>query len=235
MGRLRPRSVFGKRRIVSESISPKSIYIISIATEGDSEEYYFDGISKMDLPNLIVIDRLEKKLTDDGKKDTKSAAKHVIALLDERKERWEEYDAESDELWMVVDRDPQNFKEHKLEEIIAECKEKGYSLALSNPTFELWLLLHLTSLDKYNFAELLHNRKTGKKRFLQKELSRILQEKGFNSYKKDNIQFEAFKGGIKDAILRAKQLKINNVDLVKELGTSVSVLVEKLMNSSEKN
>jgi hypothetical protein len=59
-----------------------------------------------------------------------------------------EHDGE-DERWMLLDTDHYvngpHIKEFK--RIIKEAKEKGISVALSKPCFELWLLLHHTDKD----------------------------------------------------------------------------------------
>jgi hypothetical protein len=47
----------------------------------------------------------------------------------------------TDEAWVVVDRD--QWAEEHVAELFAWSQEKGnYGLALSNPKFEFWLLLH---------------------------------------------------------------------------------------------
>ncbi|MDO9613658.1 MAG: RloB domain-containing protein [Bacteroidota bacterium] len=128
---------------------------------------------------------------------------------------------------MVVDRDRQNVFREQLASIIDKCNTEGYNLALSNPTFEFWLLLHITSPDTYDHDLLLANSKVNvksKKRFIEKELSSLL-----GGYNKNNLRFERFEPGIKDAIRRAKELSYDNELLIDELGTSVCVLVEKLI------
>lgn len=222
-GRLRIKNEFGKRAVESESQDSKTVYLISIASEGKTEEQYFDGIHDSDFSEVIKVERLEKKVET----DTKSHPNHVIDLLDERKEYWQEHGIESNELWMVVDRDSQNVSDYQLNQIIEKCKNEGYNLALSNPTFEFWLLLHISDIETYNNQTLLTNpkpRAKSKKRFIEKELSNLL-----GGYDKNKIQFERFESGIKDAISRAKKLPIDNMELKNELGTSVCVLVEKLM------
>ncbi len=42
--RLRIQKPFGERSVPSETRSPKSVYVISIAGEGKTEEQYFDGV-----------------------------------------------------------------------------------------------------------------------------------------------------------------------------------------------
>ena len=54
-----------------------------------------------------------------------------------------QYELESDdELWLVIDRD--RWTDAMLSHVAKECAQDDYlHVALSNPCFELWLLLHL--------------------------------------------------------------------------------------------
>lgn len=127
---------------------------------------------------------------------------------------------------MVVDRDKQNVSAEQLENIINNCNDCGFHLAISNPTFELWLLLHVSTLDSFDNALLLENarqRVKSKKRYLEILLSDIC-----SGYNKSRLDFEKFKPGINEAIKRAKQLSVSNSELINSLGTSVCLLVEKI-------
>jgi hypothetical protein len=217
--RLRIKNIFGERPVESSTRTAKALYVISIAGEGKTEEQYFDGICNINSSELIRIERLEKA----DKFDTQSHPKHIIELLHERKEYWTAHGAEPNELWMVVDRDKQNVSKDQLIEIIENCIKEDYNLALSNPTFEFWLLLHLTDIELYDRELLLSNPKTNKKRYLEKELSKLL-----GGYNKKKIHFEKFEQGVKNAVSRAKKLPIENMAIIDELGTSVCLLVEKI-------
>ena len=233
-GRLRVQNKFGERKVPSESIDPKSIYVIAIAGEGKTEDQYFDGIKenarKLKIPEIIQIERLDKK--DD--KDKKSHPEHVKDLLIERKADWKEHGYDPNELWMVVDRDPQNVKTYQLEEILEVCKEENFNIAISSPTFELWLLLHITDINSYDKDLLIQNKKIGRsknsRRFLDKELSILL-----GGYNKKDIKFERFIEGIETAIKRANSIGSTNEGLTQEnsLGTTVHILVEKILSNKK--
>jgi len=220
--RLRIKNEFGKRSAGSGTIAPKNIYVISVASEGKTEEQYFDGIYDMDSSDIIKVERLEKS----ERYDKQSHPNHIIELLNERKEYWKEHGIEPNELWMVIDRDKQNVSKKQLNAIIEKCKEEGYNLAIYNPTFELWLLLHIANIEDYDKGILLSNSKErlkSKKRFIERELSKKL-----NGYSKNNLQFKRFESGINKAIKQAKDLHTDNEELIDKLGTSVCILVEKL-------
>ena len=57
---------------------------------------------------------------------------------------------QGDQLWLVIDRDPQSWKEKQIALIGRECSRRKYYLALSNPCFELWLLLHFEDVPKHS-------------------------------------------------------------------------------------
>ncbi len=222
-GRLRISNIFGQRAVPSESVPPNDVYIISVAGEGKTEEQYFDGIKTISSGNAIWIDRLEKA----DETDTKSHPNYVLELLEEREKYWKEFGVESNELWMVVDRDEQSVSKIQLEELIQKCHKKGYNMALSNPTFEFWLLLHITSIENYDPEKLLANpklTKRAKKRYLETLLAELT-----GGYNKNKLKFDNFEPGIADAVHRAKQLPVENEKLIYELGTSICLLVEKII------
>ena len=53
---------------------------------------------------------------------------------------------DGDQLWLVLDTDHWIDAGHiaNLTEVIRECKQKDIRVAISNPCFDLWLLLHFT-------------------------------------------------------------------------------------------
>ena len=64
----------------------------------------------------------------------------MIKRLDEYIEKKDFALEKDDELWVMIDVDRWN--KSTLQEIAKEARQKGYRLAISNPCFELWLLLH---------------------------------------------------------------------------------------------
>lgn len=76
--------------------------------------------------------------TEDGK----SAPDHVMARLEEYLREFSI--GEGDQFWVVLDTDHWIEGSHirNLIEVVKRCKKKEISVALSNPCFDLWLLLH---------------------------------------------------------------------------------------------
>jgi hypothetical protein len=100
-------------------------------------------------------------------------------------------------------------------------------VAVSNPCFEFWLLLHLKAISEYSKEELfllLKNEKvTSKKNYVDTKISEIL---GF--YNKSNPKPHLFLPTVDKAIMQAKELNINNEDFPKSLGSHVYKIVEKI-------
>lgn len=98
--------------------------------------------------------------------------------------------------------------------------------------FELWLLLHLTSLDDYSDemkTELLKNEKMGGNRTrLEQELLKILGS--YNKSKPDTAQFLP---SIEKAIERAKALDNSDDRWPQHLGTRVYLLVSKIVSTAK--
>jgi hypothetical protein len=71
-----------------------------------------------------------------------SSPEDVLQRLDDYKRDTGTEDG--DTLWLCIDRD--RWDEGSLARVIQLCGQKGYGIALSNPCFELWVLLHYEDL-----------------------------------------------------------------------------------------
>lgn len=103
---------------------------------------------------------------------------------------------EEDERWMLLDTDHYVKGPHikEFRRIIKEAKEKGISVALSKPCFELWLLLH--HADKEEVTEL-DNAKA-----VEKSLRDRLGEYNKTSLKREHFPVET----VAEAYLQARDL-----------------------------
>ncbi|MGH3517464.1 MAG: RloB family protein [Haloechinothrix sp.] len=92
---------------------------------------------------------------------------------------------EFDDVWCVVDVD-----EYDLTLALKVAHDMGVKLAISNPCFEYWLLLHFQNcqacLNGYDHVA-----------------GRLL--KHLPQYDKANLRFDDFSAGVNDAVHRAKQ------------------------------
>lgn len=74
--------------------------------------------------------------------DCRSSPQEVLVRLNEFKEQ--HATEEGDSFWLCIDTDHWVEENHigNLKEVLRQCRQKGYGLAISKPCFELWLLLH---------------------------------------------------------------------------------------------
>ena len=109
---------------------------ICIATEGEvHEKIYFEGMKKFTNDTIL----LEVIASNDG---NSSPCKILNSLLDCSKEIRKYHD----ELWLVVDVD-RWVSDGKLKKVVQTCLENNISLGISNPCFEIWLILHFQEAD----------------------------------------------------------------------------------------
>lgn len=210
----------------SLGLEPKSKYYI--VPEGEKTEIqYFCGIrdnaEELNIKSLIQIIPIENDDNEKGQSHPKEKIENFNKDLEDGKFT---FDKEIDKVCFVIDRDPQNFSEEQLNEFIKNCKECGYDVYLSNPTFELFLIMHDDRVLEFDRTEMLENRKQSRsKRFLEIKLSEIF---GCN---KKNLNFEKFKSNIKRAIKNEKKFCENLERLKNELGSNVGILLNSMIEN----
>ena len=143
-----------------------------------------------------------------------------------------EYNIEDDdELWVVVDRD--KWKDKMLSEVALYChQDPNLNFCVSNPCFELWLLLHLEDVTLYtpNDLQLLReNRKSPQTgpTWLKRKMRQLL-----GSYSESNYDAYRLLPTVSDAINRASLLDTNPVDRwPQDIGTRAYLLVKSIMGN----
>lgn len=104
-----------------------------IVAEGEREDAYFQYFH---LKNQRI------RISIVPREQNASAPKHFLNRLEkfEKEGLWSPKD--NDALWFVLDVDA--WKREHIDELIAACeKDKNWNIAISNPSFEVWLLFHL--------------------------------------------------------------------------------------------
>ncbi|RLB70224.1 MAG: hypothetical protein DRH04_03980 [Deltaproteobacteria bacterium] len=116
-----------------------------------------------------------------------------------------------DQVWLVIDRDI--WPEEQLTDVCTACREQGFVIAVSNPCFEYWLLLHFDSGDGIVDS-----------RGCIRKLKNYLPH-----FQKGHVEIDRFKPGVQDAIVRAKRKdRPPTPDWPRSPGSTVYRLVEKL-------
>ena len=137
--------------------------------------------------------------------------------------------------WIVIDNDKR--PSEKFHQVAATANQHGVNIADSNPSFELWLLLHHRSLDSYSevkLEELKANEKgpsrSGKRR-LERELAEVL-----GSYNKRKLKESDFMPYVKIAIENAAKTDTRPNDRwLNKIGSRVYKLVQSIIDSLPHN
>ena len=120
------------------------------------------------------------------------------------------------EAWVVVDRD--NYREQDLAEVVAWAKaNSNYHLAVSNPNFEYWLLLHFEN---------------SRRSLSSKECLRLLR-KHWSDYNKGVDHRKISDTCIMEAIARAEQQDHPDGEWPDTTGTRVYKLVKQILEASQ--
>lgn len=180
--------------------SRKPLYVI--ATEGEvTEKLYFNGLFRRKNIRMPIL------FTKKGN----SSPEKVLRRLSEYKN---EHNAAPNELWLVIDRDYWN--KETLQKIEQECRNKHYNLIISNPCFELWLLLHRDNPKNPLTAS-----------ECEKEIKKLIP-----NYTKSKYKIDELEKNIEKAIQNAKRL--NHANVIDEApATEVFKLVEKLLKEDD--
>ena len=176
--------------------------------------YASDEINNDEIRNIVV---------DIYKDDIfVNLANNILNYLEVQKNVLD-YNSEIDIINLIVDRDKGNFKEQQYDDLVKECNNKNIKLYVSNPCFEVWLLMHFDEFEKLDFKKLLENKRvnTSKKarKYTDKKLSEII------GYDKSKLNFDDFVDKIDLAIRREKNYCEDVIGLKNNVGSNIGILI----------
>ncbi|MCY2979903.1 MAG: RloB family protein [Planctomycetota bacterium] len=150
--------------------------------------------------------------TDHGE----SSPQHVMARLEEYLDVYSV--GEGDQFWLVCDTDHWIESNHiqNLVEVVKRCKQKDIAVALSNPCFDLWLLLHF---DDFPAATPLTSSQIGD----------LIRGKvaNFNKTKVYDLPFS--ESGVRDAIERSRNNFVESDIIPGKPQTAIHLIIEELV------
>lgn len=206
---------------------PNSVPFVVCACEGDEECDYL-SIFKRSHRLEIVNDYYNN---DQEKKGHSHPQKRIDALIEFLGEESLDLDIKGfsnkiDKAFLVVDRDAQSFKENQYDCIKEICAKKNVEFIISNPSFQLWLLLHFFSdIESLNLEKETRTKKQIKK--IEDEIKKYVK-----NYKHGTINVGSFSKHVNTALDNAKQFDALTVDDLKDkIGTRFSVLVKYLLGN----
>lgn len=206
---------------------------VFIAFEGvDTEPKYFEKINKfLNSQNKYTVELFTvNRLKDDGKSHPKHVRDGIIEFYEEIKEHFLK---KKDRLCIIIDIDKhfgetedivaENFKAY-LESLSTSDGTKIYPY-VSNPCFELWLILQFEEAEKLDLEKIAENKKTTKTSYIKKEYNRL------NLKYNDISIIEAINNARSNSI---SALLENNIDeLYYKIGTNLNDLFDYILGDIE--
>ena len=135
------------------------------------------------------------------------------------------YDNRSYEICLIVDRDKESFlatpENNQYDYVLKTCREKGFSLFVSNPCFEFWLLLHFDEVFDLDRDKLLENPQvTSKRRYTEHELRKLL-----SGYSKGKYNSDILIENLPVALCNADKFCQEEGLLILEVGTKAGKMI----------
>ncbi len=244
------------------AVRPASSKLIFLSCEGSvTEEQYFKRVSEAyseiktkiqfisvaeDVINIIPKFRTLEQKQYVSKNRPKQLVERIEQFKLAKNDIYEFEQHPDDEFWIITDVD-QNWSDkiidkgknktykQEWEETISICNQKGYHYAVSNPFFEIWLLLHhdepIEDDTKYAVTDTHEYEPTSYYRERLRNLGYALKNKKQikNTSDYDDIN-------IRKAVERAEHLHIDKLDLCpKYYATTVYILIDKILQLVEQN
>ncbi len=212
-------------------IDAEKLFVLSYEGTVTEKKYFQDFRASVYFNNNGLIEIVSLKRPKDKGSDPFSVKK----LLNWAKK---EYGFKiSDEFWLIIDRDDwESIHKLNFDDLVKECKkEENFYLAMSNPCFEIWLVLHLKNLTEFTDEEkalIFENAKIGNKNYIDILVAQLQGgDRGYNKRPNPNIYLPL----TKTAIERAKSNDILEEDYPKSIGTNLYKLIEKLIDNESPN
>jgi len=150
--------------------------------------------------------------------DGRSAPQHVLDRLEEYIKEFEF--GEGDQFWLVCDMDHWSDPSHisNLTGVLQKCRHKGIQVALSNPCFDLWLLLHFSDAPDDNRGPTCN--------VIEAEIRKVVGQ-----YSKTKVyDLPISMGRVRDAITRSKKNPCEEGKMPNPCSTAVHLIIEGMVH-----
>jgi len=133
-----------------------------------------------------------------------------------------------DRFVLVLDRDAESHTRETLVEILDACRDKHIEFCLSNPCFDLWLLLHLeVRLTGTVKQKLLANEHVSKTHTYS---CNLISQYANHAKSIQKAQFDRiYLPKMRHALKRARTLATSENDVLDQIGTRIPVLINQLL------
>lgn len=205
----------------SKSLNPS--LFIAIAAEGQEEMLYLSRIRDVTTANssTLMVVLLNEFYMNPIEAISLSHPKHRYELI----EQWRIYYStrlgitNDDEEWLICDRDDSNFKSQQYDSYVHMArKNPHFHFIVSNPAFQLWLLLHFTS----QIPVFQSSKCKDKIRMLEAEIRKYA-----GAYTHGSLDFGKYATHVRDAMKNSQQYSTYTMEDLKDMtGTHFFKLLE---------
>lgn len=201
-----------------------------IACEGKKTEYqYFKGL--LEAREELGISHLVEVLPINHSPGTSSHPLHIIQEAKQVLDDCETYFPDMDTVCIIVDRDGKSFTSSQFDEAVSLCKSYAYTFVVSNPCIEIWMLFHYSDIHEYPHQEILENKKTGSRTYVEMKLKDDFLE---GSYNKARIQFARdFLPHVQRALENSARYAQTVDELKAKIGSAVGSVVKELLKPDD--
>ncbi len=218
---MRVDSSFGVR---PEKRKKRNIKYFLVFEGAKTESAYFEGIkkyrNKIGIHALIEIHSVKRETPD------KNTSNPYIILTDLCKdikcdiEKSHNYE-DTDKICFIFDRDSESFTSEQWDSVLEICNKEQFDLYITNPYFELWLLLHC-DLQDIAIEHIIQNEKVSNNK---NYIEHILSQK-IDHFNKSKLRFEQFVDGIKNTAENSKLFETDLAKLKDTTGCNLTKLFE---------
>lgn len=208
-----------KRKDFKRREGDKSARLVVIAAEGrNTENIYFESMKASLCASDVHVEVLHR---DSNHSSPENVYEQIRQFMSE-------YNIEDDDqLWVVVDKD--RWQDKMLSAIALYCAQNNnLYFCVSNPCFELWLLLHIEDITTYSeeqMEELTMNKKTNNQTWLKRRMKELT-----GHYRESNYDAMALLPYVHIAIERAEKLDLTPSDRwPQRVGTRVYLLAKSII------
>lgn len=136
------------------------------------------------------------------------------------------YAPDIDKICLIVDRDPMSFTSSQFDYVKNTCATNNVQFYISNPGFELWLLMHSSNFATMKDDLAAKFSTMPPPEFLDHIESLLKQE--FDGYNKSKLKTQPFMQAIDTAIANEKTFT-ENVDALKnDMGSNIGLLIQEM-------
>ena len=217
-----------------EQIEPYKKFFF-ICEGANTEVFYFKRLidlrKQLGIHALIDLCLLEKTEKD---KDI-SHPKRLLEFAQEQKKNDEiSFDEERDQMILVIDADIYEKKPQEYEQLLAKAEIYHDTLAVTNPAFELFLLLHYENSYQTDIlphaSEILQNQKENGRRFISQLFSK---KSGMNS--KTNPKIGMLAKNVDIAIAQEKHLNQDHHKCNGTLTCNIGKMIQEIKDTKVPN